>query len=307
MINGLAEVMSRIQEIQNLFPSVQAASANGANLSFANALASAMSAPTSSVAGSSVVADASQYLGVPYVLGGNNPATGMDCSGLVQRVFSDLGYQLPRVASDQAQAGASVATLADAQPGDLVAFGTPVHHIGIYLGNGQMINAPHTGTAVRVEQITETPTAIRRIVADPSTAPAPSLGASSNAPTAFGPLFDSATNQYGLPPGLLAAVAKVESGYNPNATSPAGALGLMQLMPSTARGLGVDPLDPNQAIDGAARLLSGDLNRFKTVPLALAAYNAGSSAVAQYGGIPPYSETQNYVGEVMRNLAGAKP
>jgi hypothetical protein len=209
MINGLADVISRIQEIQSLFPTGQATASSG-SANFSVALASAMNSSGST--GASVVADASNYLGVPYTLGGTNPTTGFDCSGLVQKVFADLGQKLPRLASDQAQAGTPVASLADAQPGDLVAFGNPVHHIGIYVGGGKMIDAPHTGTSVRIEQITETPTAIRRIMAGPSESMAPGfawLAAGLGLPVAstgmsgvatssasaggFGSLFDAAT------------------------------------------------------------------------------------------------------------------
>jgi soluble lytic murein transglycosylase-like protein len=78
----------------------------------------------------------------------------------------------------------------------------------------------------------------------------------------------------------------------------------MQLMPSTARGLGVrDSFDPEQAIDGAAKLLARNLKEFKSVPLALAAYNAGGGAVHRYGGIPPFAETQAYVPKVQKALA----
>jgi len=316
LITGLAEVMSRIQDIQNRFPSVPAfGSATGTN--FAAALTSALNPSGVSSAGANVVTTASRYLGVPYTWGGTNPATGFDCSGFVQRVYGDLGYQLPRVASDQAKAGTPVASLADAQPGDLVAFGTPVDHIGIYVGDGKMMDAPHPGAVVRIEQITDPPTAIRRIVPDSTQAVAPGFAAfeaglglsgtlssksgvsASSTAGGFGALFDSATARYGLPSGLLAAVARAESNYNPSAVSPAGALGMMQLMPGTARSLGVDPFNPTEAVDAAARLLSGGLSRFGTVPLALAAYNAGDSTVSKYGGIPPYPQTQAYIKTVM--------
>jgi soluble lytic murein transglycosylase-like protein len=86
-----------------------------------------------------------------------------------------------------------------------------------------------------------------------------------------------------------------ESGWNSNAVSVKGALGLAQLMPATARSLGVDPHDINQNLDGGARYLRRQYETFGTWQLALAAYNAGPGAVQQYGGIPPYRETQNYV------------
>jgi hypothetical protein len=116
----------------------------------------------------------------------------------------------------------------------------------------------------------------------------------------FASLFASAGAKYRVDPALLAAVAKAESGFNPNAVSPAGAIGLMQIMPSTAVSLGVDPRDPAQAIDGAARLFKQNLQKFGSVSLAAAAYNAGPGAVQQYGGIPPYPETQDYVRKVVQ-------
>jgi soluble lytic murein transglycosylase-like protein len=117
-------------------------------------------------------------------------------------------------------------------------------------------------------------------------------------------LVDAASARYNLPAGLLQSVAKVESNYDPNAVSPAGAQGVMQLMPATAAGLNVaDPFDPVQNIDGGARLLSQLLSDYNgNVTLAVAAYNAGPGAVSKYGGVPPYPETQNYVSQV---LAGA--
>ena len=76
----------------------------------------------------------------------------------------------------------------------------------------------------------------------------------------------------------------------------------MQLMPGTARGLGVDPMDPAQAVDGAARMLSGLIDQFGSVKLALAAYNAGAGAVKKYGGVPPYAETKSYVRRVLSRM-----
>jgi SLT domain-containing protein len=105
----------------------------------------------------------------------------------------------------------------------------------------------------------------------------------------------------GMPVALIKAIAKQESGFNPRAGSPAGAKGLMQLMPGTARGLGVrDIYDPFQNALGGARYIRSMLSMFKRLDYALAGYNAGPGAVRKFGGIPPYRETQNYVRAVMR-------
>ncbi len=106
-------------------------------------------------------------------------------------------------------------------------------------------------------------------------------------------------HKYGVDPQLVLAVVQQESGFRADARSPAGAMGLMQLMPATARSLGVDPLEPAEAVDGAARLLKSHLQRFGATELALAAYNAGPGAVTKHGGIPPYKETQTYVRRVL--------
>ncbi len=116
--------------------------------------------------------------------------------------------------------------------------------------------------------------------------------------------FRTAAERYNLPPGLLEAVAQVESGFDPNAVSPAGAQGLMQFMPATAASLGVNPLDPDSAIVGAARYLSSHLERFGTIEKALAAYNAGPGAVQRHGGVPPFTETQQYISKVLAAWGG---
>ena len=249
--------------------------------------------------GSGVVADAQRYLGVPYVWGGTSPSSGFDCSGLVQHVFADMGVTLPRTSEEQATVGQAVPSLAQAQPGDLVFYGSPAYHVGIYIGGGKMINAPHTGTDVQVSAVGN-PTSIRRI-APPAQdlVPAGANGVVPGVPQALAPLFAQATAQYGLPQGLLAAIGQVESNYNPSAVSSAGAQGLMQIMPGTAAGLGIDPFVPAQAVDGAARILAGNLAQFHSLPLAVAAYNAGAGAVSRYGGIPPYAQTQTYVSRVL--------
>lgn len=110
------------------------------------------------------------------------------------------------------------------------------------------------------------------------------------------PYVEKVAAKYQLPPLLLSALIQAESNYCPNAVSSAGAIGLGQLMPGTARDLGVtNPYDPVQNINGAARYLKQQLKTFGSIPLALAAYNAGPGNVIKYGGIPPFRETQNYV------------
>lgn len=113
-------------------------------------------------------------------------------------------------------------------------------------------------------------------------------------------LFVDASVQHGVPAELLKAVCVAESHMNEKAVSKAGAQGLMQLMPSTAKGLGVaDPFDPAQAIAGGARYLSRQIKEFGSYKLALAAYNAGPSAVRAAGGVPNFTETRVYVDRVM--------
>jgi soluble lytic murein transglycosylase-like protein len=308
--DGLAGVSARIGQIQNQLGIGVPRTTSTSGTGFADALSALQDGSTdASVTGDAAVASARKYLGVPYVFGGTDPAKGLDCSGLVQRAFADLGVKLPRLAADQAKVGQAIPSLAQAKPGDLLAFNQPVDHIAIYLGDGKMIAAPHTGDKVKIESVYQTPSAIRRVTGTDGTgavAAARPVGlnvATGLSSVPYGNLFTQAGTKYGVSPKLLAAVAKVESNYNPRAVSPAGAQGLMQLMPSTAAGLGVDPLDPSQAVDGAARMLSGLLRQFNSTPLAIAAYNAGAGAVQRYGGIPPFAETQAYVPKVQAALA----
>ena len=312
-MDGLTAVQSRISEIQARFlaaprPAASAdwtAAATAAGLTGTSATSAATgTATTGSASGSAVVAEARKYLGVPYLWGGTDPAKGLDCSGFTKLVYGNLGIDLPRTSSQQATAGTAVASLADARPGDLVFFdhspGRPgIDHVGIYVGDGKMIAAPQEGEVVKVQDVGN-PSVIRRVLpAESVSAASTPTSTASLSGVAYADLFTRAGSRYGVDPALLAAVAQQESGFDASAVSPAGAQGLMQFMPATARGLGVDPFDPASAVNGAARYLADLTEQFGSTSLALAAYNAGPGTVSRYGGIPPYSETQNYVRAVM--------
>ena len=307
-MDAVTLVQSRIAEIQARFaPPLQRASASHWT---AAASAAGLSGPAPAAAGAAAVGSASEqaavaqaqkYLGVPYLWGGTDPTKGLDCSGFTQLVYGNLGIELPRVSAQQATAGRPVASLEQARPGDLVFFDwnaarPGIDHVGIYVGNGKMVAAPQPGQSVQIQDV-GTPAVIRRVLPEQA-GPVASSGASL-AGVPYADLFTRAGNRHGVEPALLAAVASQESAFDPGAVSPAGAQGLMQFMPATAKGLGVDAFDPASAVDGAARYLAQLTAEFGATPLALAAYNAGPGRVRQYDGIPPFPETQNYVRAVM--------
>lgn len=300
---SLGHLSTAEAEMQASFDkALQAAEATAENAAANAAAAPAfVGASASGVTGSEVVQEAERFLGVPYRWGGTSPTTGFDCSGFVQYVYRQLGISLPRTSEEQARVGMAVPTLAQARPGDLLFFEPGPNgpgHVGIYVGHGEMIDAPYTGTVVRFDPVTTPPVAIRRIVGTEAAAP-PGL-AGLGVPTSLTPAVEEAAATTGVPARLLAAVLKAESDFHPGSVSSAGAEGIAQLMPGTARRLGVDPFDPAQAIPAAARLLAAYHQRFGSWPLALAAYNTGAGAVKRYGGIPPYPQTTAYVQEILR-------
>ena len=134
-----------------------------------------------------------------------------------------------------------------------------------------------------------------------STGQTAASSASSYTSSELDSIFEDAANTYGVSSIILKSIAKAESGFNPSAVSSAGAVGIMQLMPSIAAALGVsNSYDARENIMGGAKYISQLLSRYDgDVSLALAAYNAGSGNVAKYGGIPPFAETQNYVSKVL--------
>jgi cell wall-associated NlpC family hydrolase len=307
-VDGLTAVQSRISEIQARFLTAPrpatanadwTAAAAAAGLTGTGATSATTAGAASATSEGAVVTEARKYLGVPYLWGGTDPAKGLDCSGFTKLVYGNLGIELPRTSSQQATAGTAVASLADARPGDLVFFDHDgsrpgIDHVGIYVGDGKMIAAPQAGEVVKVQDVGD-PAVIRRVLPAGSAAPAAAASGGSLAGVPYADLFTRAGSRHGVDPALLAAVAQQESGFDASAVSAAGAQGLMQFMPATARGLGVDPFDPASAVDGAARYLAELTEQFGSTELGLAAYNAGPGTVSRYGGIPPYAETQDYV------------
>jgi hypothetical protein len=133
------------------------------------------------------------------------------------------------------------------------------------------------------------------------------LNIQSTAPADLRSLIEKAASDNHLDPDLLDSLVHQESGYATGARSHVGAMGLTQLMPGTAQSLGVtNPFDPAQNLQGGAKYLKQQIDRFGSVDLGLAAYNAGPGAVTKHGGIPPYRETQNYVNSIMNRYQASK-
>jgi soluble lytic murein transglycosylase-like protein len=159
--------------------------------------------------------------------------------------------------------------------------------------------SPAASSTSFADQLAAAQTATPAATAAATTATGTTLGGGT--PTQYDAQITAAATKYGLDPALLKGLIRQESNFDPSAQSGAGAQGLTQLMPGTAASLGVtDPTDPAQAIDGGAKYLKAQLDRFGgDASKALAAYNAGPGAVAKFGGVPPYAETQNYVTKVL--------
>jgi soluble lytic murein transglycosylase-like protein len=174
--------------------------------------------------------------------------------------------------------------------------------VRIFTGGG-VVEVPQTAVAgYEQEEIVAAVPSPPVAVADQKLVPTPAPAA---IPATPAELAAWAAKKYHLPDSFVRSVMKAESGFQPNAISPKGAIGLMQLMPDTARVLGVDPRDPHQNADGGAQYLRQLLARYENDPnqvlLALAAYNAGPAAVDRYHGVPPYKETREYILRVLKN------
>jgi soluble lytic murein transglycosylase-like protein len=175
-------------------------------------------------------------------------------------------------------------------------------HVAEMTGTAAATDSSSSSTfaqALQSAQGTTTPTA---------TAASTATGLNAGASSPYDAQITAAATKYGIDPALLKGLIRQESNFDASAQSGAGAQGLTQLMPATAKSLGVDASDPAQAIDGGARYLKTQLDRFGgDESKALAAYNAGPGAVAKYGGVPPYAETQGYVKSVLGFAAEYAP
>lgn len=137
------------------------------------------------------------------------------------------------------------------------------------------------------------------------TTPSDQTFGGTNVPAQYQSQILVSAQRWNISPSVLAAQLSAESNFNPNAVSSAGAVGIAQFLPATAKSIGVDPYNPNAAIDGMAQLDARYLKQFGSIDKALAAYNAGPGAVSKYGGIPPYAETQNYVKKILAAAGNA--
>ena len=328
-LSGTASSGNAVATTASVEPQLVSLASSPSSVSTAGAVA------PSTGSGSAIVSEASKFLGVPYVWGGSSPS-GFDCSGLVQYVFGQLGVQLPRGSVGQSEVGTPVASLAEAQLGDLLFFepgqnGAPPGkpgHVAIYIGNGQMIDAPETGETVQVQPVPCQPLAIRRVTvlvngiaegaagtragATGTLDPAATASTASvqmgeiSVPAQYAGLVEQASSKSGTPPSLLAAILYNESRFQPNVVSSAGAEGIAQFMPTTASVNGVNPFDPSSAIPGAADLLAQYHAAFGSWTEAIAAYAAGGGAVEAAGGVPEDSSTPAYVATTLAE-AGMAP
>jgi hypothetical protein len=333
---------------------------------------------------------AMRFKGQPYLWGGGHggPMSGpgpVDCSGLITQAAQLAG--MPSLAGTAAvlQDKGKPISMSDLKPGDLVFNGNPAHHVGIYIGNGLVLHAPHTGDVVKISPVSYFENAVRVFdeAGQPVSGATADAGSASNAvggdysnvsgggrssglslgggsggggssggagnvpndvpegywskklaedqaggasvpagqpsgmknvdtktvpPNMDGLMqklegagiskefLQGLADKYQVPLPMILAVIQQESGGNPQAQSGVGAQGLMQLMPGTAKDLGVtNAFDPKQNVEGGVKLLAQNLARYNgDTSKALAAYNAGPGNVDKYNGVPPFSETQNY-------------
>jgi peptidoglycan DL-endopeptidase CwlO len=255
-----------------------------------------------------VVAGATAQLGWPYLWGGESRAEGgFDCSGLVDYALAAAGFPVGRPTAAGLQTLTLEIPLAATRAGDLVFVGTPAHHVGLVVGPGLAIEAPHRGAVVHYEPLARGGWTSAGRLAELAAAPSVGEPVPDWVPVALRADLLAASRADDLPVTLLAAQIEVESGFDPSSVSAAGARGLAQFMPGTWAGSwnpwrAQSPLDPAAAIHAQARYLrrlvdraNGDLGR------ALAVYHDGSAASAS-ATWPPV--TRAYVSAILRRFGG---
>jgi soluble lytic murein transglycosylase-like protein len=272
----------RVQQLQALIAQVERPSANASGSTFAGALSAAQAGGATEVAGSTTESQ-------PTV--GSYPGSDLSAAqaGLPAGQYSDLSM------------AAYPSGVAAAQyPADL-----PTAQSFPSIAQSSLDTTGAGGASLELAAAEGAPNATSSVALDAAPGGTATGGEGGSA---YVPLIEQAAARCGLDPAVLYGLIQQESGFDPSATSSAGAQGLTQLMPSTAASLGVtEPLDPAQSIEGGARYLSQLMHQFAgNTSDALAAYNAGPGAVQQYGGVPPYPETQQYVTKVLGYAAAAQ-
>lgn len=268
-----------------------AQTAQGTQATRAASAADAVTGGSGGVTGQDVVDQARKYLGVPYLWGGTDPKRGLDCSGLVQLVYKKLGVSLPRVSQDQQNEGRSIPNLKQALPGDLLTFGSPATHIGIYIGDGKMLHAPRTGDVVKIVDMDDyyrKPTDIRRVLSDTAAGATPATASSTASPAAV-----RATTATASAFRAAAAPAAAPLTATPTAASTAVPTALASVLAQTGALSGTLPGALSGFLPGTLSGTGAGTGMSAELPAAMAAvqtgYGAGATSFSGSTGLPQMS------------------
>ncbi|WP_196470331.1 C40 family peptidase [Planomonospora sp. ID91781] len=269
--------------------------AQGTQATRAASAADAVTGGSGGVTGQDVVDQARKYLGVPYLWGGTDPKRGLDCSGLVQLVYKKLGVSLPRVSQDQQNEGRSIPSLKQALPGDLLTFGSPATHIGIYIGDGKMLHAPRTGDVVKIVDMDDyyrKPTDIRRVLSDAAAGATPAA-ASPTASSTASPAAVRATTATASAFRAAASPAAVPLTATPTAASTAVPTTLASVLAQTGALPGTLPGALSGFLSGTLSGTGAGTGTSAELAAAMAAvqagYGAGATSFSGSAGLPQMS------------------